>query len=83
MTAQTIDISPADHQRFNDDLALAASSRFPTIPDPHNTDINQLFFDYTGLPRTLVRLGKQSIKFISVCFVGNAEFRQVMQCSKV
>jgi hypothetical protein len=35
--------------------------------------------DYTGLPKTRFRLGKQSIKLDNVRFVGNVEFRQVMQ----
>jgi Alginate export len=76
LTAQAIDVSQLTDD-FNDDPAKA--STFPLVADPDNTDINQIFLDYTGLTRTRVRLGKQSIKLDNVRFIGNVEFRQVMQ----
>jgi hypothetical protein len=57
----------------------AASPVYPTVADPDNTDLNQIYLDYTGLPDTRVRIGKQSVKLDNVRFVGNVEFRQVMQ----
>ena len=57
----------------------AASAQYPTIADPDNTDLNQIYLDYAGLPDTRIRLGKQSLKLDNVRFVGNVEFRQVMQ----
>ncbi|MBX9962572.1 MAG: hypothetical protein K2Y35_05925 [Burkholderiales bacterium] len=75
-TAQLIDVA-----NFNDTFneGPAASPRYPTIADPDNTDLNQIYLDYTGLPDTRVRFGKQSVKLDNVRFVGNVEFRQVMQ----
>jgi hypothetical protein len=64
---------------FNDDPTKAAASRFPLVADPDDTDFNQVYLDYTGLKNTRFRLGKQSIKLDNVRFVGNVEFRQVMQ----
>jgi Alginate export len=64
---------------FNDDPTKAAASRFPLVADPDDTDFNQVYLDYTGLKNTRFRLGKQSIKLDNVRFIGNVEFRQVMQ----
>ena len=49
------------------------------MADPDDTDFNQVCLDFTGLKNTRFRLGKQSIKLDNVRFVGNVEFRQVMQ----
>jgi len=57
----------------------SATSPYPVIADPDDSDINQLYLDYTGLPKTLVRGGRQSIKIDNVRFIGNVEFRQNMQ----
>ncbi len=52
---------------------------YPVIADPDYTGINQLYADWTGLKDTRLRLGRQSVKLDNVRFVGNVEFRQVMQ----
>ncbi|HSI95525.1 MAG TPA: alginate export family protein [Methylophilaceae bacterium] len=54
-------------------------TRFPAVADPDDTDINQLFVEWTGLRNTKLRLGRQSVKLDNVRFIGNIEFRQVMQ----
>ncbi len=41
--------------------------------------MNQLYVDYTGVAETRLRVGRQSIKLDNVRFIGNVEFRQVMQ----
>lgn len=64
---------------FNDDPRFSASARRPTVADPEDYDFNQAFIDYTGLPKTRLRVGRQSLKLDNVRFVGNVEFRQVMQ----
>lgn len=76
VTAQLIDVTRLN-DRFN--VGPTASARHPTVADPDNTDINQLFVEYTGLADTRVRIGRQSLKLDNVRFVGNVEFRQVMQ----
>jgi hypothetical protein len=67
--------------RVNDNYNDTKNGRttFPIVADPDDTDINQLYFDYSGVPDTKLRLGKQSIKLDNVRFIGNVEFRQVMQ----
>ncbi|MBI3528195.1 MAG: alginate export family protein [Betaproteobacteria bacterium] len=76
VTAQMIDVGRAN-DNYND--TKNGKTQFPTVADPDNTDINQVYLDYTGLSDTRLRLGKQSIKIDNVRFVGNVEFRQVMQ----
>lgn len=75
-TAQMIDVGRANS---NYEDGKNGRTQFPRVADPDNTDINQAYLDYTGLPDTRLRLGKQSIKLDNVRFIGNVEFRQVMQ----
>jgi hypothetical protein len=75
-TFELIDVGRAN-DNYND--GQNGKNQYPVIADPDNTDINQLYLDYTGIPQTLVRGGRQSIKLDNVRFVGNVEFRQVMQ----
>ena len=77
LTAEVINVSRLGEQNYND--TPVPSPRFPTVADPEITDMNQLFVDYTGLPQTLVRFGRQSLKLDNTRFIGNVEFRQVMQ----
>ena len=76
VTAQMIDVGRA-HDHYED--GKNGNTQYPRVADADNTDINQLFLDYTGLPFTRLRLGRQSIKLDNVRMVGNVEFRQVMQ----
>ncbi len=75
-TVELIDVG-----RLNDDYNdnLNGKARYPVIADPDNTDVNQLYLDYAGLPDTRLRAGRQAIKLDNVRFIGNVEFRQVMQ----
>ena len=75
-TIELIDVGRLEDE-YNDNLN--GKTRYPVIADPDNTDINQLYLDYAGLPDTNVRAGRQSIKLDNVRFIGNVEFRQVMQ----
>ena len=76
-TLEGINVGHLGNQHYNPNPA--AASPYPTVADPDVTDLNQLYIDYTGLPQTLVRAGRQSIKLDNVRFLGNVEFRQVMQ----
>jgi predicted porin len=78
ITVQAINVAQITDD-FNDDPTKAATSPYPLVADPDDTDFNQVYLDYTGLPKTRIRLGKQSIKLDNVRFIGNVEFRQVMQ----
>jgi hypothetical protein len=75
-TIELIDVGRLDDE-YND--GQNGKVRYPVVADPDNTDVNQLYLDWAGLPATNVRAGRQSIKLDNVRFVGNVEFRQVMQ----
>jgi Alginate export len=75
-TIELIDVGRLNND-YNDNLN--GKVQYPVIADPDNTDVNQLYVDYSGLPDTLIRTGRQSIKLDNVRFIGNVEFRQVMQ----
>lgn len=54
-------------------------TQYPVIPDPDDTDINQLYLDFEGLPATKLRAGRQRIQLDNGRFVANNGFRQVLQ----
>jgi hypothetical protein len=74
--AELINVSRAISD-YND--TLNGKTQYPVIADPDDNDINQLYLDYRGIQKTLIRGGRQSIKLDKVRFIGNVEFRQVMQ----
>ncbi|MES1988979.1 MAG: alginate export family protein [Pseudomonadota bacterium] len=57
----------------------ADKKNFPLVADPDYTGVNQFFIEWTGISDTKVRIGRQSVKLDNVRFVGNVEFRQIMQ----
>lgn len=86
-TAQAINVSKFDDD-FNDStngtLINGVSNQpnkvqYAKIVDPDDTDVNQLFVDWTGIKNTRVRLGRQQINLDNVRFIGDIGFRQVMQ----
>jgi len=79
--AQIIDVGKLVDD-YNDralNVSQPGMANYPNVVDPDNTDINQLFIDWTGISNTRFRLGRQSVKLDNVRFIGNVEFRQVMQ----
>ena len=78
VTAEGINVSHLGNQEFNDNPANRTSP-YPTVADPDTTSINQLYVEYLGLPQTDARVGWQSIKLDNLRFLGNVDFRQVMQ----
>lgn len=79
---ELINVSRANDNYFDNARGVAnatKSAQYPTVADPDDTDINQLYLDFSGIPGTKIRLGRQSVKLDNVRFIGNVEFRQVMQ----
>ncbi|MDP8566938.1 alginate export family protein [Methylophilus aquaticus] len=52
---------------------------YAKVVDPDQTDINQLYVDWTGIKNTRVRAGRQQVNLDNVRFIGDIAFRQVMQ----
>jgi hypothetical protein len=78
---QIIDVSKLENRY--DDRALGVAEpgkgQHPIIVDPDNTDINQLYVDWTGIRNTKFRVGRQQINLDNVRYIGDIGFRQVMQ----
>lgn len=78
---QIIDVAKLDNRY--DDRRLGDPEKgmgdYPIIVDPHDTDINQLYVDWTGIKNTRFRVGRQQINLDNVRFIGDIGFRQVMQ----
>jgi hypothetical protein len=49
---------------------------FPIIPDPETIGLNRLQLQYTGLPKTVVTVGRQRINLDDQRFVGGVGWRQ-------
>lgn len=64
-------IGPAD---FNS--TRNGHTGYPQVADPPAFDLNQLYFQYAGLPKTVLKLGRQRIKFDNERFVGPVGWRQ-------
>jgi hypothetical protein len=60
-------------------INTSGKSGYAVVQDPSYYNINQLYVDWTAFPNTKVRIGQQSLKLDNVRFVGNVDFRQVMQ----
>ncbi len=61
---------------YNDDVGAIGTSEYPLIPDPRNSDLNQAYLDWTGLPSTRVRAGKQLVRLGNQRFISDNDFRQ-------
>lgn len=81
VTAQLIGVSPFNHQYNDLDKGVLDPDKLdhPVVADPEDYDINQLFLQWSGLPSTNLRLGRQAVFFDNWRFVGDVRFRQVMQ----
>ena len=79
--AQLIGVTDFNHD-FNAkqwNVPTPGKGNYAVVQDPNYYNINQLYVDWTGIKDTKVRLGQQSLKIDNVRFIGNVEFRQVMQ----
>jgi len=66
----------ADNFNSGGGTSSTARSQYPVVPDPNGSDLNQLYFDYSGFSGTRVRIGRQRIIFDNQRFVGGVGWRQ-------
>ena len=79
--AQLIGVTKLDNE-YNDknhNANQAGKTGYAIVNDPDFFNVNQLYLDWTGIPDSKIRAGRQSLKIDNVRFIGNVEFRQVMQ----
>jgi len=54
-----------------------SNTGYSTIADPEKSELNQLWLSYAGIPDTLIKGGRQRIKFDDDRFIGNVGWRQM------
>ncbi len=57
--------------------ARNGNAGFSTVADPEKSELNQLWLSYAGIPDTLIKGGRQRIKFDDDRFIGNVGWRQM------
>lgn len=61
-------------ERYNS--GVNGKTAFPILADPENIELNRLQLQFTGLPKTLVTVGRQRINLDDQRFVGSVGWRQ-------
>ncbi|MEP7155543.1 MAG: alginate export family protein [Betaproteobacteria bacterium] len=79
LTAQYIYTGILGPERLNADPSQFFASRYPLLPDPAHSGVNQLFAEYTGIPATRVRVGRQILRIDDQRFISDVDFRQTPQ----
>ncbi len=79
VTGQYITTGTIGSGEYNADPGRNAISEYPLLPDPPHSGMNQLYADYTGLPSTRVRLGRQILRIDNERFISDVDFRQTPQ----
>jgi hypothetical protein len=59
--------------------SLNGKSQYSTIKDPYVNELDQLWLSYAGVADTLIKGGRQRIKFDDDRFIGNVGWRQIEQ----
>jgi len=54
-------------------------NQYSIIPDPYENELDQLWLSYAGIPDTVIKGGRQRIKFDDDRFIGNVGWRQLEQ----
>ena len=62
-----------------DQAVLTRNRNYSIIQDPQRSELNQLWLSYKGIADTLVKFGRQRIKYDADRFIGNVGWRQLGQ----
>jgi hypothetical protein len=68
------DIRAFGDENFNS--TVNNHSRYPVVPDPDSTEVNQAFIHYAGPAGTALRVGRQFIAFDNERWIGTVGWRQ-------
>lgn len=60
--------------RFNN--TINGKTQFPVVADVESIEMNQLFFGYSNIPQTNLKVGRQVIVFDNHRFIGHVGWRQ-------
>ena len=67
-------IEPIGNDSFNS--TTNGKSTYPTVADPEQAEINQLYLRYSGMPKSSLTIGRQRLILDNARFIGNVGFRQ-------
>lgn len=73
-TLEFQNISHIGSDKFND--TLNGKTSYPTVADPDNTEVNQAYITYSGIPDTAVSIGRQHFNYDNIRFVNTNNWRQ-------
>lgn len=73
-TIEFEDISQIGSDNYND--TLNGRTNHPVVADVENTEVNQAFLQFDGLPETSLKLGRQGIDLDNQRFIGTIGWRQ-------
>jgi hypothetical protein len=72
--AQFEDVHVVGNERYNS--TVNGLTQYPVVADPQDTEINQAYVRFSGLPGTLLKYGRQVIAYDNHRFIGNVGWRQ-------
>ena len=75
---QFLNVANLDGDEYNPNPAIT-NLLYPTVADPNNTDVPQLYLDYVGFDKTSIKWGRQISKLNNLRAVGDVNFRQTPQ----
>ena len=58
---------------------LNGKTGYSTVADPYESELDQLWISYAGIPDTVIKGGRQVILFDDQRFIGNVGWRQLQQ----
>ncbi|MBX6420931.1 MAG: hypothetical protein IRZ06_07985 [Nevskia sp.] len=58
---------------------LNGRTQYPVVADPSVSEVDQFWIAYAGLPKTVIRYGRQRLVYDDARFVGDVGFRQNLQ----
>ena len=63
-----------DEDKYND--TFNGNTTRPIVADPDTSTLNQAYIDYTGIPDTKIRVGRQAINLGNLRFISTLDWRQ-------
>ena len=81
VTAEVYGLSPLndDYNDLKKGSPLASRTKYPVIADPEDYDFHQLYVEWTGIPDSTIKLGRQGMVLDNWRYVGDVRFRQNWQ----
>jgi hypothetical protein len=79
LTTELIHTGHIGPKNYNDDGGQINTSPYPLLPDPDNTDVNQVFLEYTGVEGLRLKAGRQVVRMDNQRWVSDNDFRQTPQ----